>query len=290
MKFQLVKDNLPYYKQLMRTDKPIGTFLLLWPTFWALWIANQGIPSWNLLLIFTAGVFMMRSAGCVINDYADRAVDGAVKRTASRPLASGKVTEDEALSLFLVLIGASFVLVLFLNLQTILLSFVALFLAMTYPFMKRFTNLPQLVLGAAFSFAIPMAFMASLESIGIVAWVLFTANLIWTVAYDTMYAMVDRDDDLQIGVKSTAILFGSLERAIILVLNMLFMVLLILIGALLEFTLSYWFCLALASGLLMHQQTLIHHRERDKCFKAFLNNHYVGLAVFVGIAMQYVSH
>lgn len=290
MKFQLVIDNLPYYKLLMRTDKPIGTFLLLWPTYWALWIANQGLPSWDLLLIFTTGVFMMRSAGCVINDYADRAVDGAVKRTASRPLASGKVTADEALSLFLVLIGASFVLVLFLNFQTLLLSFVALLLAMTYPFMKRYTNLPQLVLGAAFSFAIPMAFMASLESISVVAWVLFTANLIWTVAYDTMYAMVDRDDDLQIGVKSTAILFGSLDRVIIFILNTLFMALLVLVGALLEFALSYWVCLSLAAGLLLYQQTLIHHRDRDNCFKAFLNNHYVGLVVFVGMAMQYVSH
>lgn len=290
MKFKLELAHIPYYRQLMRMDKPIGTLLLLWPTFWALWIANQGVPSWHLVLIFGAGVFMMRSAGCVINDYADRHVDGAVKRTAQRPLASAKVTPDEALSLFLVLIGVSFILVLFLNRETILLSFAALALAMTYPFMKRFTNLPQVVLGAAFSFAIPMAFMASLTDIPQVAWFLFCANLIWTVSYDTMYAMVDRDDDLKIGVKSTAILFGKYDRIIIVLLNTIFIALLVWVGRILNFGLGYWLGLLAAVALLAYQQTLIHHREREQCFSAFLNNHYVGLLVFVGIASQYVSH
>lgn len=290
MKFKLALAHTPYYRQLMRMDKPIGTLLLLWPTFWALWIANQGMPSWHLLLIFGAGVFMMRSAGCVINDYADRHVDGAVKRTAQRPLASGKVTSDEALSLFLVLISVSFILVLFLNVETILLSFAALALAMTYPFMKRFTNLPQVVLGAAFSFAIPMAFMASLTDVPPVAWLLFCANLIWTVSYDTMYAMVDRDDDLKIGVKSTAILFGKYDRVIIALLNGVFISLLVVLGRIYSFGLGYWLSLIAAVGLFVYQQTLIHRRNREQCFHAFLNNHYVGMLVFAGIALQYVSH
>ncbi|MGO2076757.1 MAG: UbiA family prenyltransferase, partial [Pseudoalteromonas sp.] len=186
--------HLPYYKQLMRTDKPIGTLLLLWPTYWALWLASDGMPSLLHFVVFSLGVFVMRSAGCVINDFADRKIDGAVKRTAQRPLAAGLVSSGEALSLFLLLILIAFILVLFLGWQTILLSFGALLLAFSYPFMKRYTQLPQVVLGAAFGWAIPMAFMAVTGATPLLAWLLFTANIAWTVAYDTMYAMVDRDD------------------------------------------------------------------------------------------------
>ncbi|CCQ09489.1 4-hydroxybenzoate polyprenyltransferase [Pseudoalteromonas luteoviolacea B = ATCC 29581] len=283
----LKRKNINYYKQLMRTDKPIGTLLLLWPTFWALWVANEGVPAIDITIIFALGVFLMRSAGCVINDYADRHVDGAVKRTAMRPLASKLVSEKEALSLFCLLILTAFLLVLFLNWQTILMSFGALALAMLYPFMKRFTYLPQFILGAAFSFAIPMAFMASITTVPNVAWLLFAANLVWTVAYDTMYAMVDRDDDLEVGIKSTAILFGRADRHIIGLLNILFIALLLLVGRILYFDCIYWVALVFATALLFYQQWLIHQRDRDACFKAFLNNHYVGLIVFIAITSQY---
>lgn len=280
--------NIDAYKQLMRTDKPIGTLLLLWPTYWALWLANDGLPSWDLLIIFSLGVFVMRSAGCVINDFADRKIDGAVKRTSGRPLAVGKVTSGEALSLFTLLIVIAFLLVLTLNWQTIILSFGALALAACYPFMKRYTHLPQVVLGAAFSWAIPMAFMASQEHVPAIAWWLFAANLIWTVAYDTMYAMVDRDDDLKLGVKSTAVLFGELDRLIIALLNVTFVIIMALIFSAQNVTLYAFIGLALASCLLVYQQKLIQLRRREECFKAFLNNHYVGMLIFLGLALSAV--
>lgn len=278
------------YKRLMRTDKPIGTLLLLWPTYWALWLANGGLPSWHLLVVFSLGVFVMRSAGCVINDFADRKIDGAVKRTATRPLALGKVSAGEALSLFLGLILIAFVLVLTLNWQTIVLSFGALALASCYPFMKRYTHLPQVVLGAAFSWSIPMAFMASQQQVPVIAWWLFAANLIWTVAYDTMYAMVDRDDDLKLGVKSTAVLFAGNDRVIIAALNITFVG--IMAGVFSSQSLSVFAYLGLiaASGFLIFQQTLIHERGRENCFKAFLNNHYVGMVVFFGLAVALWSN
>lgn len=276
--------HIPYYKQLMRTDKPIGTLLLLWPTYWALWLASQGTPSLVNFVVFTLGVFVMRSAGCVINDFADRKIDGSVKRTAQRPLASGLVSSGEALSLFLILIVIAFGLVLLLSWHTVLLSIGALILAFSYPFMKRFTHLPQVVLGAAFSWAIPMAFMASSGHVPIAAWLLFAANVIWTVAYDTMYAMVDRDDDLKIGVKSTAILFGSAERVIIFLLNFCFVGLLVGVGVIYQLNHFYWLGLSVACCFLIYQQWLIHKRQRELCFKAFLNNHYVGLMVFLGLA------
>jgi 4-hydroxybenzoate polyprenyltransferase len=279
--------NIAAYKQLMRTDKPIGTFLLLWPTYWALWIANQGMPSWHLLLVFSLGVFVMRSAGCVINDYADRHIDGAVKRTSNRPLALGAASEGEAISLFLLLIISAFCLVLTLNWQTIILSLGALLLAACYPFMKRFTHLPQVVLGAAFSWSIPMAFMASTSTVPSVAWWLFFANLIWTVAYDTMYAMVDRDDDLKLGVKSTAILFGDKDRVIIATLNTTFIFIMTAVFIHYASSLNTLFGIAAAVSLLIYQQKLIHHRERDKCFSAFLNNHYVGLVLFLGLIISF---
>ncbi|ASD66013.1 4-hydroxybenzoate octaprenyltransferase [Pseudoalteromonas piscicida] len=276
------------YSQLMRLDKPIGTLLLLWPTLWSLWFAAGGVPSIWLIVIFAMGVFVMRSAGCVINDFADRKVDGAVKRTATRPLARGAVTSKEALGLFAFLVVIAFILVLFLNWQTIALSFGALVLASIYPFMKRYTNLPQIVLGAAFSWAIPMAFMAVNQNVPVLAWVLFAANLIWTVAYDTMYAMVDRDDDLKIGVKSTAILFGKWDLHIIALLNLTFVAIMAAVGMAFELNLAFWCGLLAASVLLIRQQYVIRHRDRDKCFWAFLNNNYVGLAIFVGVVLGFL--
>ena len=276
-------NHMPYYIQLMRIDKPIGTLLLLWPTYWALWIANDGLPSLTNFIVFTLGVIVMRSAGCVINDFADRKIDGSVKRTCQRPLATGAVSSGEAISLFLLLVVIAFILVLLLNTNTILLSFGALGLAFCYPFMKRYTQLPQVVLGAAFGWAIPMAFMASINSLPVQAWLLFIANICWTVAYDTMYAMVDKDDDLKIGVKSTAILFASYDRHIIAILNFSFFALMVLIGLMNQIGFSFWLGLAIAAMLLVYQQRLIHLRQRDNCFKAFLNNHYVGLAIFIGL-------
>ncbi|KAA1151103.1 4-hydroxybenzoate octaprenyltransferase [Pseudoalteromonas sp. FUC4] len=279
--------HIPYYVQLMRIDKPIGTLLLLWPTYWALWLANSGMPSLLNFIVFTFGVIVMRSAGCVINDFADRKIDGSVKRTAQRPLASGQVCSGEALSLFLLLIVIAFILVLMLSVNTILLSFGALALAFCYPFMKRYTQLPQVVLGAAFSWAIPMAYMASINGLPSQAWLLFIANICWTVAYDTMYAMVDRDDDLKIGVKSTAILFGKYDRHIIFLLNAVFIALVAFIGISNHLGVAFGIGLSVAAGLLFYQQILIHKRERDACFKAFLNNHYVGLAIFMGLLFSY---
>ena len=279
----LQQAHIPYYKQLMRTDKPIGTLLLLWPTYWALWLASNGTPSLVNLIVFSLGVFVMRSAGCVINDYADREIDGSVKRTEQRPLAAGLVCSGEALSLFLLLIVIAFGLVLLLSWPTMLLSVGALLLAFSYPFMKRYTHLPQMVLGAAFGWAIPMAYMAATGDVPLQAWLLFTANVLWTMAYDTMYAMVDRDDDLKIGVKSTAILFGHFDRLIILILNTVFIVLLAVVGVINDLDTPYWLGVLVACGFLVYQQSLIHTRDRERCFKAFLNNHYVGMVVFVGL-------
>ncbi|TMN41302.1 4-hydroxybenzoate octaprenyltransferase [Pseudoalteromonas sp. S2755] len=276
------------YSQLMRLDKPIGTLLLLWPTLWSLWFAAEGVPSIWLIIIFALGVFIMRSAGCVINDFADRKVDGAVKRTATRPLARGAVTSKEALGLFAILVMVAFILVLFLNWQTIALSCGALALASVYPFMKRYTNLPQIVLGAAFSWAIPMAFMAVNQNVPLLAWVLFVANLIWTVAYDTMYAMVDRDDDLKIGVKSTAILFGKWDLCIIALLNITFIAMMAAVGVTFDLNLAFWCGLIVACVLLIRQQYAIRYRDRDRCFWAFLNNNYVGLAIFLGVVLGFV--
>jgi 4-hydroxybenzoate polyprenyltransferase len=279
--------HFSYYLQLMRVDKPIGTLLLLWPTYWALWLANSGMPSLINFIVFTLGVVVMRSAGCVINDFADRKIDGSVKRTAQRPLASGTVASGEALNLFLLLITLAFILVLMLSVNTIVLSVGALALAFCYPFMKRYTQLPQVVLGAAFGWAIPMAYMASIDALPLQAWLLFTANVCWTVAYDTMYAMVDRDDDVKIGVKSTAILFGRFDRHIIFILNALFIALVAYIGVINQLNMAFWAGLLIATALLVYQQVLILKRDRDACFKAFLNNHYVGMAIFIGLLLSY---
>jgi 4-hydroxybenzoate polyprenyltransferase len=286
---QLLRQRLPLYLQLMRADRPIGVLLLLWPTLWALWIAAGGFPDWHLLLIFCAGTWLMRAAGCVINDYADRDFDGHVKRTAQRPLATRAVGRGEALKLFAVLCLGAFVLVLFTNRFTVLLSFAALALAACYPFMKRYTHLPQLVLGAAFSWGIPMAFAAQSGELPRGVWLLFIANLLWTVAYDTFYAMVDRDDDLKIGVKSTAILFGEDDRAITAILQGCTLAVLVLAG--LQFKLGYWYYVSLvaAGALFIHQQWLIRHRQRQACFEAFLNNNWVGMVIFAGVALHYAT-
>lgn len=284
----LIKKNWRYYLQLMRTDKPIGTLLLLWPTYWALWLAADGFPQWHLLLIFSLGVFVMRSAGCVINDFADRKVDGKVKRTEQRPLAAGHVSAKEALVLFFVLIFAAFLLVLCLNFNTVLLSFAALGLAFCYPFMKRYTHLPQVVLGAAFSWAIPMAYMATLNTVPTEAWLLYGANLIWTVAYDTMYGMVDRDDDLKIGVKSTAILFGRFDKLIVGVLQVVTIMILLYIASMHAWSYSMLAILSLVLVVLFsYQQYLIRDRQRDLCFKAFLHNNYVGIVIWLAIVISY---
>ena len=281
MKWQAVR-------QITRMDKPIGTYLLLWPTYWALWIAADGFPNLYLLMVFSFGVFVMRSAGCVINDYADRHIDGQVKRTQQRPLVSGSMTSQEAIMLFGVLIGIAFGLVLTLSPFTIYLSVVALLLAATYPFMKRFTQLPQVVLGAAFSWGMIMAFAEFRGEIPTVAWLLFTANLLWTVAYDTMYAMVDRDDDLKIGVKSTAILFGKHDKRIILFLQLLTLALLFTVGEIQAFGWPYQLCLVISAGLFCYQQILIANRDRERCFQAFLHNHFVGLVIFIGVFIEYL--
>ena len=275
-------------KQITRMDKPIGTYLLLWPTYWALWIASDGWPSLHLLLVFSLGVFFMRSAGCVINDYADRKIDGAVKRTQNRPLVTGALSSSEALQLFATFILLAFSLVLTLSNYTIILSVVAVLLAASYPFMKRITHFPQVVLGAAFSWGMIMAFAQEQGQIPLVAWLLFAANVLWTIAYDTMYAMVDRDDDLRIGVKSTAIAFGENDKRIILFLQLMTLALLFTVGDILAFGWPYQLSLVIAAGFFSYQQLLISARERDRCFQAFLNNHYVGLVVFVGVTVEYL--
>ncbi len=284
------RERLPHYLRLMRIDRPIGTLLLLWPTLCALWLAAGGLPRWDLLFIFSLGVLLMRSAGCVINDYADRDFDGRVARTALRPLATGAVSKREALILFAVLCALAFVLVLFTNRLTILLSLVAVALAGLYPFAKRYTQLPQLVLGTAFGWGIPMAFAAQADNIPRGAWLLFIANLLWTVVYDTFYAMVDRDDDIKIGIKSTAILFGDDDRLICGFLQICVLFTLVLTG--IQFHLGYWYNIALLgiSGLFIYQQILIRERQRDACFRAFLNNNWVGAILFGGVALHYFLH
>lgn len=272
--------------QLARFDRPIGSLLLLWPTLWALFLAADGFPKLDVLVVFVLGVVFMRAAGCVINDFADRNVDGHVKRTANRPMPSGKVSEREALGLFSLLVLVSFLLVLTMNNLTIMLSVVAVILAAAYPFMKRYTHLPQLVLGAAFGWSIPMAYAAQSGTLPTVAWLLFAANILWTIAYDTLYAMVDRDDDLKVGIKSTAILFGRFDKLIIGILQLATVMLLIAIGGILDLSQGYYWALLLAAALFVYQQMLIQGRQREQCFKAFLNNNYVGMVIFIGISLS----
>ncbi|MGY3875670.1 4-hydroxybenzoate octaprenyltransferase [Aeromonas dhakensis] len=284
----LTKERGLAYVQLARIDKPIGTLLLLWPTLWALWLAADGLPDLWTLLVFVVGVFLMRSAGCVINDYADRNFDGHVKRTAGRPLPMGKVKPREVLALFAVLALISFALVLTMNPLTIGLSFAALLLAVCYPFMKRYIPIPQLVLGMAFSWSIPMAYAAQANALPAVAWLVFLANLLWTIAYDTEYAMVDRDDDLKLGLKSSAILFGRHDKRIIGALQLLTLLILLLVGQLSELGSSYYWSLLAAAALFVYQQRLIRERAREACFQAFLNNNYVGALIFAGVVISYL--
>jgi 4-hydroxybenzoate polyprenyltransferase len=276
------------YLELTRFNRPIGSLLLMWPTLWALWLAADGMPDWHLLLIFVLGVFSMRSAGCVINDYADRKVDGSVERTKNRPLPSGRVSEKEALMLFTGLCVLSFILVLFTDVRTILLSFVGLGLAALYPFMKRYTHLPQLFLGLAFSWAIPMAYSAQggdLSSPEL--WMLFTANCFWTIAYDTYYAMTDREDDLKIGIKSTAILFGKYDLFVIACLQALTLSLLTCIGLLSQLTWPYFFSLFVCIWLFHGQFKQAKERNRQACFQSFIDNNRIGFCVFIGLALSY---
>ena len=281
--------RLSAYGRLMRIDKPIGTFLLLWPMLWALWIAGEGHPDGQIILIFSAGVFLMRSAGCVINDFADRDFDPHVERTKTRPLAAGEVSAREALGLFIALGLTAFGLVLMTNMLTVMLSFAAIGLAALYPFMKRYTHWPQLFLGTAFSMAIPMAFAAQTDAVPAAAWLIVIANICWVVAYDTMYAMVDVDDDLQVGVKSTAILFGSRCREIIALFQLAFIAIMIAVGLSFGLDWPYFAGIATATGIAIYHQTLIFNRKREQCFRAFLNNNYLGATLFIAIVLSYAQ-
>jgi 4-hydroxybenzoate polyprenyltransferase len=273
------------YLVLTRMDRPIGALLLLWPTWWALWLAASDFPPVKLLVIFTVGVFAMRAAGCAINDFADRKLDPQVARTAGRPLASGRVTPREALIIFASLLVLSFVLVLFTNALTIKLSFVGAALAAIYPFTKRYTHLPQVVLGAAFGWSIPMAFAAVSNAVPPVGWLLFIANILWSVIYDTQYAMVDRDDDLKAGAKSTAILFGDADLPILGILMATFLLAMLFVGQRASLGWPYWLSLVAAAGQFGHQLWKIRTREREACLTAFRNNNWLGMVLWIGIVL-----
>ncbi len=282
-----VRERAVQYYYLTRLHRPIGILLLLWPTGWALWVAAAGWPDWPVLLVFLLGVVLMRSAGCVINDFADRNFDPRIRRTRDRPIASGKVTPKEALWLFAALCLLAFLLVLSMNRLTIYLAFVAVALAAVYPFMKRYTHLPQVVLGMTFGWSIPMAFAAQTGEVPRIAWLLYVINVLWSVIYDTMYAMVDREDDLRAGVKSTAVLFAEADRVIIGILQVFMLLGLVLLGRQLALSTVYYLGVAVAAGLSLYQQYLIRGREPNACFRAFLNNNWLGFAVFAGFFLSY---
>jgi len=273
------------YLVLTRMDRPIGALLLLWPTWWALWLAAGDWPPFKPLAIFTLGVFAMRAAGCAINDYADRKLDPLVERTAGRPIASGRVTPREALIVFGALLAFAFVLVLFTNALTIKLSFAGAALAAIYPFTKRWTYLPQVVLGAAFGWAIPMAFAAVAGTVPPLGWLLFIANILWSVVYDTEYAMVDREDDLKAGAKSTAILFGDADLPILGVLMATLLLAMVFVGQRAQLGWPYWLALLVATGLFAYQLWLIRARERGPCLAAFRHNNWWGLTMWIGIVL-----
>lgn len=276
------------YTRLMRLDKPIGILLLLWPMLWGLWFAAQGFPDWHILAIFVMGAILMRSAGCVMNDFADRKIDPHVERTKTRPMAIGLVSSREALLLAAGLSLIAFMLILPLNLLTIGLSVPALFLAASYPFTKRFFAMPQAYLGMAFSFGIPMAFAAQTGAMPSIVWILMLANLFWVIAYDTAYAIVDKPDDLKIGIKTSAITLGQYDVTGVMVCHALFVALMVYIGQLQSMGMAYYAGLLVATGLMGYQYTLIRNRDRALCFKAFLHNNYVGMAVFTGIALDFL--
>ena len=281
-------NKLALYARLMRIDKPIGTLLLLWPTLWGLWIASNGHPHPAVLLVFVLGTVLMRSAGCVVNDYADRDFDPHVERTRERPLASGKVTKKEALILAAALALTAFVLVLSLNRLTILLSFAALFLAASYPFTKRFFAIPQAYLGIAFGFGIPMAFAAEMGSVPTVAWIILAANLFWTVAYDTEYALVDREDDIRIGIRTSALTFGRYDIFAVMLCYAIMLAILAFVGIELQRGAFYYAGLLAAFFVMLYHYTLIRNRDRMRCFRAFLHNNWVGGAIFLGIFLDYL--
>lgn len=282
-----IHDRLYQYGILTRINRPIGIYLLLWPCLWALWIAAEGVPHLGVLCVFVTGTILMRSAGCVINDYADRHIDGQVTRTQNRPLSTGAISPREALGLFAVLSLLAFLLVLTMNKQTIYMSFVGLVLAIIYPFSKRFTYLPQVFLGAAFAWAIPMAFTAQTGGTSKITWLLYITTVLWALAYDTVYAMADRDDDIKIGVKSTAILFGELDITLVAIIQVIVLSSLLLVANQADFSLWFYAAWLLACGLVGFQVFMLADRRPAHCIMAFLNNHYVGLVIFIGIALHY---
>ncbi|GJM04180.1 MAG: 4-hydroxybenzoate octaprenyltransferase [marine bacterium B5-7] len=283
-----IRERLHQYALLIRLNRPIGILLLLWPTLWGLWIAAEGFPNIDVFIVFVLGVFFMRSAGCVLNDIADRRFDPQVTRTRTRPLATGKVSSVEALIVASSLFFIAFLLVLTMNELTIQLALIAVMLAGIYPFMKRYTYLPQFFLGLTFGWSIPMAFAAQTNAVPQIAWLLLVANILWSVVYDTMYAMVDREDDLKAGVKSTAILFDDADRVIIAIIQSLVLITLIAIGRQLQFGVYYFISLGVASCFFLYQLRLIWDREPKQCMRAFLNNNWVGLTIFVGIFLDYL--
>ena len=280
--------GLAEYARLMRLDRPIGIWLLLWPTLWALWISSRGRPDPRIFILFVAGTVLMRSAGCAINDYADRSFDPHVARTKERPLAAGRISTLEALLLFALLSLTALMLALQLNKGTLLLAVIGGFLAISYPFVKRFLPVPQMYLGVTFGWGIPMAFEAQFEQVPHVAWLLLLANVLWVTVYDTIYAMVDREDDTKIGVKSTAILFGDSDRHVIAVLQLMTLLSLYLVGRMIH--MGHWYAMGLWAGaaFFAYQLYLIRSRDREACFRAFLNNNYFGMAVFIGMALEYL--
>jgi 4-hydroxybenzoate polyprenyltransferase len=285
---EVIRERLYQYYQLTRLHRPIGIFLLLWPTLWALWVAAEGFPRLEVFVVFSLGVILMRSAGCVINDFADRNFDPHVERTRTRPIASGSVSPREALLLFASLCALAFLLVLTMNRLTIYLSFIGVGLAAIYPFMKRFTYLPQVVLGMAFGWAIPMAFAAQADGLPKVAWLMYVINIVWSMVYDTMYAMADREDDLKIGVKSSAILFGEADRIIIGLLQGTMFLGLVLLGQQLQLGTAYHVSLLVALVFAVYQQYLIYSRNPARCFRAFLNNNWLGGVIFLGFLLEYL--
>ena len=285
-----ITERLSLYIRLTRLNRPIGILLLLWPTLWAVWIAGNGHPYWHIVAIFALGTILMRSAGCVINDYADRDFDKHVKRTQNRPVTSGQVAPREALWLAAGLALGAFLLILPLNTLTLLLSVPAILLAASYPFTKRFFAIPQAYLGIAFGFGIPMAFAAQLGSVPDVAWWLLLSNVFWAMAYDTEYAMVDRDDDIRLGIHSSALFFGQYDVLAVMASYAVTLIILAVVGNMLHLGMAYYLGLLVAAGIATYHYTLIRNRQREACFKAFLHNNWFGAAVFAGIVLDYLLH
>lgn len=284
-----LSERLGLYLQLTRLNRPIGILLLLWPTLWGVWIAGAGQPAWQVVLIFVLGTVLMRSAGCAINDYADRDFDRHVKRTRERPVTSGRISPREAVWVAVCLSLLAFVLILPLNDLTLLMSFPAVFLATSYPYTKRFLSIPQAYLGIAFGFGIPMAFAAQLGTVPPVAWLLLVANVFWAIAYDTEYAMVDRDDDIHLGIHSAALLFGRYDVAAVMSCYAITLILLAIAGQMIGSGWLYFAGLIVAAGISLYHYSLIKNREREKCFRAFLHNNWFGAAVFAGVVTDYLS-